>query len=152
LPNDFNLSFYEIVTKYGYRHETHDVKTEDGYILGALIIYKDSPFNIHAHSKPVIYLQHGLADSSDCWIVNKENSIAFVFADAGYDVWLGNSRGNYYSLRHSHLSSRRDASFWDFSFVEMSKYDVKATVLYIKNAAGLKEKDKITYVGHSQGT
>jgi len=38
---------------------------------------------------------------------------AFVLSDAGYDVWLGNARGNVYSKRHAWLSTR-DRMFWNF--------------------------------------
>lgn len=38
----------------------------------------------------------------------------FVMADAGYDVWIGNIRGNFYGRRHMHLSPDEE-KFWDFT-------------------------------------
>ena len=38
------------------------------------------------------------------WIENDPNKApAFVFANAGYEVWLGNNRGNNYSKKHKNL-------------------------------------------------
>jgi gastric triacylglycerol lipase len=62
----------------------------------------------------VIYLQHGLTDSSDTWIVNDESlAPAFYFANKGFDVWVGNTRGNRYS---NEKLSPSVLSFWEFSF------------------------------------
>ena len=65
---------------------------------------------------PVVYLQHGLMDSSDSFITNYENkAIGFVLANRGYDVWIGNSRGNKHSIEHVKFT-RKSKEFWEFSF------------------------------------
>jgi len=62
----------------------------------------------------VVYLQHGLADSSDSWIVNDEHlAPGFYFANQGYDVWFGNARGNKYS---SPVLTPTKRNYWDFTF------------------------------------
>ena len=43
-------------------------------------------------------------------------SVAFILADLGYDVWLGNARGNAYSKKHLYLDPEEE-EFWDFSSV-----------------------------------
>ena len=61
-----------------------------------------------------------------------DKSPAFVAARAGYDVWLGNSRGNTYSRRHQGLDADRDKEkFWDFGWEDMGKYDVPAVIEHI---------------------
>ena len=96
--------------------------------------------------KRVIFLQHGLTDSSDTWIVNDEHlAPAFYYANQGFDVWVGNSRGNRYS--NAKLSTNT-LNFWEFSFNEMAKFDLPAAFRYINRITN----KKIHYVGHSQGT
>jgi pimeloyl-ACP methyl ester carboxylesterase len=43
---------------------------------------------------PAVFMQHGLMDSSNTFISNGMESNGLKFANAGYDVWLGNNRGN----------------------------------------------------------
>ena len=94
-------------------------------------------------------MQHGFGDSSDTFIVNtiNHNAPAFIAADAGYDVWIGNTRGNKYSQEHVKYNSKVDAEYWDHSFTDLYNYDIKAFFEYIKRIA--KPTQKITYVGHS---
>jgi pimeloyl-ACP methyl ester carboxylesterase len=107
-------------------------------------------------AKPVVFFQHGLLDSADCWISHDQRrATAFQASDNNFDVWLGNSRGNKYSklLTETIVPDGKkkvaDPKYWDFSFQEMGEYDVPANVDYITKVTGV---EKITYVGHSQGT
>lgn len=43
-----------------------------------------------------------------------------TFMLSGYDVWLGNARGNSYSRRHTRLTADEKA-FWDFSWHEIGE-------------------------------
>ena len=68
----------------------------------------------------------------------------------GYDVWLGNNRGVIYSRRHVKLDPDVDAEkFFDFSFVELGKYDLPAMIDFVRRVTNV---DKVTYIAHSQGT
>ena len=79
--------------------------------------------------------QHGVFDSAYGWIVNYPDvTPAFVASRAGYDVWLGNTRGNTYSLSHVTLDPDRDAEqFFDFSWYEMGMYDLPAVFTHIQD-------------------
>ena len=74
---------------------------------------------------------HGLLSSSDSFTSNDEDkALAFVLANRGYDVWLGNNRGNKYGKEHIQYSTNGKI-FWDFSFDEMAIYDLPAAFSYV---------------------
>lgn len=71
-----------------------------------------------------------------------------MLADAGYDVWLGNARGNRYGRNHTHLDVA-SKEFWDFSYHEIAMHDLPTMIDYIIKTTG---EDKILNIAHSQGT
>lgn len=139
----------QIIEHWGYPAESHDVVTDDGYILTMHRIPHGKNDPDPSKKRPAVYLQHGLEASSSNWISNLPHlSFGYILADAGYDVWLGNVRGNLYSVGHTSLDPKKHP-FWKFTWDEMQKYDLPAMVDHILTTTGNKE---IYYVGHSQGT
>jgi len=139
-----------MIAKMGYPAETHEVVTEDGYILAMhrIPFGKKSP-PVDGVERPAALLVHGLLSSSADYVMGiPEKSLGYVLADAGYDVWLGNYRGNTYSRKHESLNPE-DYTFWQFSWDQNGKYDIPAMIDYVLEKTG---QEKIHYVGHSMGT
>lgn len=111
----------------------------------------------------------GIAVSSAIFLLNGRNaSLPFIFADLGYDVWIGNPRGSTYSRKHVIFDPDFDrAQFWNYTWVqtlkksvflyyyfvlslfEMGIYDVPNSIDYVLSKTGQKD---LIYIGHSQGT
>lgn len=146
--------FVDMCQLFGYEAEEHIVKTSDGYLLGIHRIGgpKGSNWRMDPPDvpRPVVYLHHGLLMNSEVWVANIDPSkcLPFVLADMGYDVWLGNNRGNKYSKKHIsyHPSS---AAFWNFSIDDFALYDIPDTIDYILYIVSQKT---LVYIGFSEGS
>lgn len=106
---------------------------------------KDAP----NFGRPILFM-HGCMLSSESWVAlnDKNRCLPYVLSKLGYDVWLGNNRGNRYCNIHAKFKTS-DAQFWDFSLDEMALYDVPTIVDYILQETGF---PSLTYIGFSQGT
>lgn len=140
----------ERIESHGYPAETHQVETEDGYVLTMFRIPYSPKLNNNdaATPRPAVLIQHGLFSCSDCFLLNgPDNALAYNYADAGYDVWLGNARGNIYSRNNTRINVQHP-NFWTFSWHEIGAYDLPAMIDYIIGTTG---ETGVHYVGHSQG-
>lgn len=152
--DDRNHNISQICEENGFGFRRYNVTTEDGYILSLDRIPplgKDADSDFEA---PVVLLQHGIEDSSIQWVINSpEKALGFVLSRAGYDVWLGNNRGNMMSRGHVNLTAKQK-EYWDFDFEEMGTQDVPAFINFILNKTEGKNKigKLAAYVGHSEGT
>ncbi|KAH3670940.1 hypothetical protein OGAPHI_000651 [Ogataea philodendri] len=140
------VDIVQIVHLHGYKVHEHVVQTKDGYLLSIhRIVSQSAPKN-----KPVVYMHHGLLTNSELFVLGDTTSrcLPFRLVDLGYDVWLGNNRGNKYSRKHLTLSSR-DVKFWDYSLDEFAMFDIPDTIDYILRAT---DQPDLTYIGFSQGS
>lgn len=127
---DIERTFRDIVADRGYSFQEHFVKTRDGYILslfripGKLVEAREiraqrQNGKFSTKTAPPVLLVHGIQDSADAWVVNDEESPAFILSNAGYDVWLANFRGNKYSKLHTSLEIMTP-EYWDFGWEELA--------------------------------
>lgn len=139
----------ERIRSHGYPAEVHEVVTKDGYVLKLFRIPYSHKLNNENEKRPPVLLQHGLFSNSDCFLCSgPDNSLAYLLADAGYDVWLGNARGNIYS-RANKLISLKHPKFWHFDWHEIGTIDIAAMIDYILDET---QYEQLHYAGHSQGT
>ncbi|KAJ5343169.1 Alpha/beta hydrolase fold-1 [Penicillium brevicompactum] len=149
--------FTEICALFGYQAEEHIVQTNDGYLLGLhRLAYRKGEEHVRVNQSPggiqkkVVYLHHGLLMSSEVWVAltDEQRCLPFQLVEKGYDVWLGNNRGNKYSkksIKHSPGSNE----FWDFSIDQFAFSDIPNSIEYILEVT---EQPSLSYIGFSQGT
>lgn len=145
-----------LVHPFGYACEDHQVVTDDGYVLGLQRIQKRQQggrtpaLGSGTAARPIAFLQHGLLVGAECFLLSAQGqSLALVLADAGYDVWLGNTRASRWS--HGHIKLRpSQKAFWKWSWDDLAERDLPAMLASVRRAAG--GVPPLLYVGHSQGT
>ncbi|WYZ39241.1 hypothetical protein EsH8_III_001155 [Colletotrichum jinshuiense] len=149
--------FVDLCRLYGYEAEEHVLQTKDGYLLGLhRLAWKKGEEGQRVNSGPgslkkkAIYLHHGLLMNSEVWVclTDEQRCLPFVLAEKGYDVWLGNNRGNKYSKKSVHHSPK-SAEFWNFSIDEFAFHDIPDSIAYILETTG---EESLSYIGFSQGT
>ena len=124
----------ELIESRGFKAETHNIITSDGYKLTMFRIVNPNFNKTQRQQMVPVLLQHGLACESSFFLIGSLNgtlqsdnsfvedngniitncdpnsnqttgmSLAFVLATCGYDVWLGNNRANGASRGHVSLS------------------------------------------------
>ncbi|KAG4984447.1 hypothetical protein JHK87_029196 [Glycine soja] len=95
----------ELIIPSGYPCSEYTIQTKDGFLLGLQRVSSSSSLRLRNHGDrgPPVLLLHGLFMAGDAWFLNTpEQSLGFILADHGFDVWVGNVRGTRWS--HGHIS------------------------------------------------
>eukprot|EP01156_Anaeramoeba_ignava_P006590 Anaeramoba_ignava/a349057_106.p1 GENE.a349057_106~~a349057_106.p1 ORF type:complete len:414 (-),score=82.82 a349057_106:77-1258(-) len=133
----------ELIKTKGYPVEVHKVITEDKFELELFRLPRKG-------GKPVI-LWHGVFQNAGTWTMNwpGEDLIYFLY-NAGYDVYLGNTRATEYSKKnYAYDRDTQKKEYWNLvDFDYMAQFDLPAAFDYILGLTGF---EKLTYIGHSQG-
>ncbi|URE14085.1 Triacylglycerol lipase [Musa troglodytarum] len=115
-----------VASPQGYECQEYEVKTQDGSILTMHRIPQGGGGGSAGKRQPVM-LQHGVLMDGLTWLPNPpQQSLAFVLADNGFDVWITHGRG-------TRLIGRGHGMSWPTTIC-------------------LQTGQKLHYVGHSMGT
>ena len=146
-PADYGKNFQQIAEENGFDYESHKVTTDDGYILNVFRIRQPGL----AAGAPVAFCQHGLLSAANTWIMNEPDvAPAFQLARQGYDVFLGNNRGNMNSPDHTTWTQQANPSqYFNYSFQDLGEHDLPTQINLALEKSGA---SKLTYLAHSQGT
>ena len=140
---------------YGYEWEAFNATTEDGCILTIFHIIRKtgSDFKPTRPEVPILIMHSSMMDGTS-WFVLRDafgsDNIPLPIAlwRAGYDVWIGNSRGTKYSLKtEPSTPGPENASYWDYS-LDVGQLDSTAFIELIKNQTG---REMVNYVGYATG-
>ncbi|KAI7697650.1 Lipase 3, partial [Sarcoptes scabiei] len=170
--DDTNRNIHQIIQSRGFYSEPHFIPTRDGFVLQLVRIM--NPFVRNRNRLRPVLLFHGFQCSSTYWLITSKgillkdgnyyeyddeskrwtngsqqigNTLGFVLATKGYDVWLANYRGSVYSETHLNLDAQSE-DFWSFSIDEMVEIDLPTMIDYIRTQTN---RSTISYIGHSQG-
>ncbi|KAL4536596.1 hypothetical protein Ndes2437B_g06008 [Nannochloris sp. 'desiccata'] len=113
----------DAILRAGYPLEEHSVTTSDGYILQMHRIPRRG-------ARDVVFMMHGVLDTSLGWVVGGTGGSAALEAyDAGFDVWLANTRSNPPRLNTN--SNKKGSRYWHYTANELAMCDVTAQVNHI---------------------
>ena len=144
LTVDLGTYYKEYIESFGYKLEENPVITDDGYILSLWHLHPKFP------NGKTVFFQHGFTCTAWIFFHLGENSLPFYLLKEGYDIWLANNRGSYFSPGHISKDPKDPKSGYNnYSMDDFVASDMPAMVKYIKERTGAK---KMTFIGHSQGT
>lgn len=79
---------------------------------------------------------HGYLCDMNFWLANSADlAPPFTLVDEGYDVWLGNNRGNRFAQTHETMH-KSQADFWAFNYIDMGLYDTPAFIDFVLEKTG----------------
>lgn len=142
----------DLANKEGFILQKYTVKTKDDYHI-SLWRFNDANDTLTkdelSERTPVLAI-HGILDTGTFPMYNyRNNSLAYVLYDAGYDVWTLSARGTTFSTEHKTLSIE-DEEYWQYSLSEIGKYDIPAAIDFILNENT--QHSSVFLLGHSMGT
>ncbi|KAI2619653.1 alpha/beta-hydrolase [Hypoxylon sp. NC1633] len=149
--------FVDLCAMFGYTAEEHVLQTKDGYLLGVhRLAWRKGEEDMKVNEGPastkkrIVYLHHGLLMNSEVWVclTDAQRCLPFVLVERGFDVWLGNNRGNKYSKKSINYPPT-SIEFWNFSVDEFAFHDIPDSINYILETTRQKS---LSYIGFSQGT
>jgi pimeloyl-ACP methyl ester carboxylesterase len=113
----------DAILRAGYPLEEHSVVTSDGYVLQLHRIPRRG-------GRDVVFMMHGVLDTSLGWVVGGTGSSAALEAyDAGFDIWLANTRSNPPRLNTN--PEKKGSLYWPYSANELAMCDVTAQISHI---------------------
>lgn len=128
--------------------ETHKVYTSDGFVLTTYRIPHGRDRHARPGPRPVALLVHGFSLSSLSFsLFGPTESMAYILAETGFDVWIFNIRGNDFSRGNVKWNARQ-AEYWYSSIDESALIDLPATLNYVLDKTGA---SKALLLTHSQG-
>ena len=130
-------SMEEICQENGFGTESYTLVTPDDYVLSLYRIPGTFSEMKAGTKKPAVLMMH----AQDCdmmeWVWNDaDRANAFILARAGYDVWMGNNRGNRYSNGHLTMNTQ-DHEYWDYYQEDMGLKDLPTLIDFILETTGL---------------
>ena len=93
--------------------------------------------------RPPLLMMPGMFQNFDAFLFegwHKHKSVALQAFDAGYDVWIGNNRGSWYS--HGVIQNA-------FDWADQAQHDLPNMIeTVLKNS----QYEKLDYIGYAQGS
>ncbi|MCO5562207.1 hypothetical protein L7F22_015833 [Adiantum nelumboides] len=129
----------------GYTCREFSVQTDDNFLVG---VQRVSRKGYLGSSKGPVLVLHGILLGGDVWFLNlPEQSLVFMLANEGYDVWVGNTRTTRFSYGHASYT-KKDKGFWEWSVDELADYDLSAMMGLVQSQTN----QKLHYIGYSQAS